>query len=407
MRILVVTPFYAPDLGPSSPLVTMLAEDLAALGHQIVVLAAVPHFPTGFVPDEYRHFYWQLDNCNGVQVYRVWVPSGNRNKFYHRLLTFFVYQTLSTLIGLRCTYDAIIVTNPALETGLPFAVLSVIRRKASIFCVWDVYPEVGIRLGVFRHKAIISIVKAMEDFCLHQAKMIQVLSPEFRTTLLHRGIPKQKIEHIAPWLDTEFHRPLPRYNEFSSEFKLDDRFVVMYAGNIGLSQGLESVLQAAQILASYPHIHFVFVGDGTHRVHLENWAQQMALVNVSFIPFQPRERLPYVLASADVALIPLKKGIGQDSLPSKSFPVLASGRPILAAVEQESELGQLVQRANAGICIEPENAEQMAAVIYKFSQSPQMCAQMGEQGREYAVRDHSRKAAALKFEKLIHQSINK
>lgn len=401
MRILMVTPNYEPDLGPASPLVTMLCEDLAKLGHQVSVLTAVPHFPTGIVAEKYRGYLWQRSKLDGVQVIRVWVPSGDRRKLIHRIFTFVSFQLLSTLRGMSQSYDAIILTNPAIETGLPFAVLAGLRHKKSIFCVWDVYPDVGVHLGIFRHQPIIATVKALEDFCLHRATYVQVLSPEFATTMVQRGVNQERIALIPPWIDTDFHRPLPKENEFAKEFNLLDRFVVMYAGNMGHSQGLEHLLQAAKLLSSNDLIQFVLIGDGASKTDLQQQVQQMGLRNVSFIPFQPRERLPNVLASADISFISLKKGIGQDSLPSKTFPILASGCPILAAVEEKCELWNLVQRAEAGICVEPENPQQLADAIKYLAGSQELCEQMGAHGREYAVKYHSRDSAAKEFEKLL------
>lgn len=401
MRVLFVTPYYAPDLGPSSPLVTMLCEDFVTLGHQVTVLAAVPHFPSGHVPAEYRRQIWHWETQNGVRVCRVLVPSGDRGQFLHRALVFVVYQILSMIIGLAQSYDVVIITNPAIETGLPFTVLSVLRRKPAIFCVWDVYPEAGVKLGIFRHSFVISIVKALEDFCLLRSQCIQVLSPQFSDTLVKRGISPKKIVLIPVWLDTDFLQPQPRHNDFARESKLDGHFVVMYAGNHGHSQALDTVLQAAQLLETERAIHFLFVGDGINKPILQSHAHQMGLKNITFISFQPRERLPEMLASADVALIPLKRGLGQDSLPSKVFPILACGKPMVVSVDEDCELADLVRRAGAGICVAPESPQEIANAILSLYASSELCKQLGSSGREYAIKHHSRDSAVRQFEYLL------
>jgi colanic acid biosynthesis glycosyl transferase WcaI len=380
----------------------MLGEDLAARGYQVTVLAAVPHFPTGEVPHSYRRGIWQWDTQAGVRVCRVRVPSGNRANLVHRLVTFGIFQALASMVGLRQPCDVALITNPALETWLPFALLAVLRRKASIFCVWDVYPDVGVRLGVFRHRLVIAAVKALEDFCLKRATFVQVLAPEFAATLEARGVPGHKLALVRPWLDTDFLRPLPRHNDFAGEFQLTDRFVVLYAGNLGYSQGLEYVLEAARLLAA-ENVYFVLVGDGVSRGKLQAQAHQLGLTNVSFIPFQPRERLPQVLASADIALISLKRGIGKDSLPSKTFPVLASGRPVIVAADRDCDLWQLVQQSGAGLCVEPENPEQLACAVASLKADQALREQMGQRGRAYVVQNHSRQAAATAFERLLAQ----
>lgn len=405
MHILLITPYYAPDLGPSSPLVAMLCEDLVALGHTVEVLAAVPHFPTGAVPAAYRGRLWQTETRNGVQVHRVWVPEGDRSRLVHRALVFAIYQVLSAAAGLMRRCDALIILNPALETWLPFAVLSTLRGKPAIFGVWDVYPDVGVRLGIFRQRAVVALVGALEDFCLRGARAVQVLSNGFIPPLVGRGVPPEKLVLIPPWLDTDFHRPVPRRNPFSNEAGLDERFVVLYAGNLGHSQGLEHVLEAACAFRADDQVRFVFVGDGAQRAALQEQARQMELSNVLFLPFQPRERLPDVLATADVALVSLRAGVGQDSLPSKTFPLLASGRPIVAAVDEGCETWNLVQRAGAGLCVAPETPAQLVQALHVLRQDAALCAHMGQCGRAYALRHHDRRIAAQAFDDLLNQLV--
>ena len=401
MRVLLITPFYSPDLGPSAPLFTMLCEDLVRLGHQVSVIAAVPHYPTGTVMPEFRGYLIQREERNGVDVTRVWVPSVNRARLSQRLLTFIVYQILAAAAGLRRNYDVLIVSNPALEVALAFLVLGVLRQKPIIFSVHDIYPDVGIKLGVFRHRLVIRLVDRMERFCLDRAVYVRVLSEGFKETLNARGIPESKLALIWDWLDTDFIQPIPRANEFATHWALDRSFVVMYAGNIGLSQGLEHVVEAAKLLASEPSIRFVFVGDGAGKEGLEEAARSSGLTNVQLIPFQPRELLPQVLASADVSLITLKRGVGADSVPSKCYSILASGRPVIASVDQGSDTWNLIDRANCGLCVEPENPQVLADAILHLYKDESYRARLGANGRAYVVQRHSREAAAREFHQLL------
>ena len=290
MHILIVTPYYTPDFGPSAPMFSMLAESLVSSGYKVTVLAAVPHFPSGQVAQGFRKRLWRWEVINGVRVGRAWVPSGNRSNLVHRFLTFLVFQILVTVVGLNLQYDVLLITNPAIETGLPFALLGCIRRKPIIFGVWDVYPEVGVRMGLFRSRAVIRLVAFLEDFCLRRSDRIQVLGDGFVADLEHHRIPRSKIVVIPPWVDTELIKPMARQNSFSHEHNLDDKFVVLYAGNLGLSQGLETVLEAARNLSDRPEILFLMVGGGADKEQLVNLAA--GLNNVRFLPFQPRDQLP-------------------------------------------------------------------------------------------------------------------
>lgn len=401
MRVLLITPFYTPDLGPSAPLYTMLCEDLVHLGCQVSVIAAVPHYPSGTVSPEFRGHPTQRERQNGVDVTRVWVPSVNRARLGQRLLTFVSYQFLATFVGLRRHYDVLIASNPALEAGLPFLVLGALRRKPAVFSVQDIYPDVGVKLGVFKYRPIIRAIDIMERFCLDQAGYVQVISEGFRQSLRAKGLPNSKLVVIPNWIDTDFIQPMSHANEFSTHWGLSDAFVVIYAGNIGLSQGLEHVVEATRLLAKEPSIRFVFVGDGAGKDGLQEAARSSGLSNIQFTPFQPRELLPQVLASADVSLITLKRGVGADSVPSKCYSILASGRPVIAAVDQGSDTWNLIHQANCGLCVEPENPQALADAILQLYRDEDYRAELGANGRTYVVQHHSRMAAARAFHQLL------
>lgn len=406
MRIMVLTPLYAPDGGPSAALYAMLCEGLVRWGHQVTVICAVPHYPSGRVPKEYSQKRISYSRENGVGVARVPVPSLARSKLVLRMLQFLSYQLGASWAGLSRHYDVLLVSNPALEVFLPFGILSVLRHKPAIFSVHDVYPDVGVRLGIFRHRAVIQAVGLLERFCLDHSAIVRVLSESFVPSLRKMGVPESKIALVYDWVDTDLIRPLPRENDFARENGLVNKFVVLYAGNIGLSQGLEHVLAAAKLLAYDENIQFIFVGDGAARRRLVEEADQRVLTNVQFLPFQPRERLPEVLATADVSLVTLQSGIGLDSLPSKSFSILASGRPIMASVDEGSDTWNLVKRAAAGICVPPEDPLKLADAILSLKQNPAECERLGRNGRLYAVKHHSLCSAAEQFEELLLQASN-
>jgi colanic acid biosynthesis glycosyl transferase WcaI len=401
MRVLMIVPYYAPDLGPSAPLFTMLSAGLARRGHQVTVITTVPHYPSGQVPTEFRGRWLWRSSENSVEVVRVTLPSVKRADLAQRLLQFICYQFGATWAGLGQQYDAVLVANPALWVWLPFTWLVVLRRKPAVFSVHDVYPDVGITLGIFRHRPVIAAVTGLERFCLNHAAVVRILSDSFRPGLHALGVSDTKMALVYDWVDTDLIRPLPRDNAFARETGLTDRFVVLYAGNLGLSQGLEHVLTAAALLAAYGDIRFVFVGDGAAREQLVTQAEQHRLANVQFLPFQPRARLAEVLATADVSLVTLQRGVGWGSLPSKTFSILASGRPMLASVDEGSETWCLVNRAEAGLCVRPESPSHLAEAILTLKQDAALRERLGRNGRIWAERYHSPQSAAEQFENLL------
>lgn len=399
MKYLVITLYYLPDGGPSAPLFAMLCQALVKKGHDVTVISSVPHYPSGRVPVEFAGWKVRRTDENGVKVIRVPVPSLDRANLALRLWQFVCYQVGVTLVGLSLDYDALLVCNPALEVGIPFAVLSVLRRKPAIFSVHDVYPDAGVTLGIFRHRAVIAMVAAMERFCLYHSARVRILSESFVGGLKALGTPDEKMVLIYDWVDTNLIRPLPRKNSFSRTHNLDDRFVVLYAGNLGLSQGLDTVLKAARHLKDKSDVLFLFVGDGAGRSQLQ--AEAVGMSNVHFLPYQLREHLPEMLACADISLVVLKQGIGSISLPSKLFSILASGRPVLASMDENSDTCKLVHSSQAGLCVEPENPMQLADAILSLRDDPLRRAQMGENGRNWAEQHHSPQSAAERFEQLF------
>jgi colanic acid biosynthesis glycosyl transferase WcaI len=406
MRIMLVTPYYLPDGGPSAPLFALLCEAFVRRGHDVTVIAAVPHYPSGRVQDPFRGRLIKRTDENGVHVIRVAVPSVNRSELILRLFQFLSYQVLSTVAGMTRDFDVLLITNPGLTTALPALVLGILRRKPFVFSVHDVYPDVGVSLGIFRNRAVVSCVAWLERLCLNHAAYVRILSDAFASPLRAMGVPEFKIVLIYDWVDTDLITPMPRENAFSIEHDLLDKFVVLYAGNIGLSQGLEHVLGAAERLAVHRDIQFLLVGDGTGRAELVAQAAQMMLANVTFLPFQPRARLPELLATADVSLVVLQRGFGSHSLPSKSFSILASCRPLISCVDADSAVSRLVERSQGGLCVAPEDSIGLANAILLLKANPSLCERLGRGGREYAVRYHSPGSAAEQFEHLLLAAMN-
>jgi len=240
---------------------------------------------------------------------------------------------------------------------------------------------------------------------MNRSSLVRILSNSFRPGLRKLGVSEEKMALVYDWVDTSLIRPLPRDNAFAREYGLTKRFIVLYAGNLGLSQGLENVLIAAEQMIDHHDIHFVFVGGGAGRDRLRALAEKKHLANVQFLPFQPRDRLPEVLASSDVSLVILRPGIGTGSLPSKTFSVMASARPLIVCIDEGSEAWKLVNRAEAGICMPPEHPERLAEAILTLRQDHNLRENFGKNGRIWAERHHSSQSAAEKFENLFSRAI--
>ena len=407
MRVMIFGALYEPDFGPSAPLFTLLCENLAQLGHEVTMITFAPSNSSGRVLAEYRRKLLWRSNENGVNVIRVTQPYFDRSKLPLRMLQNICYQLGATLAGLGQRYDVVMAASSSLTAWLPFASMVVMPRKPAIYSVYDVYPKVGIDLGVFRNKLVIKLVSGMERFCLKNAAVVRIISDSFRPGLRAMGVPDEKMVLVYDWVDTGFVRPLPRDNAFAREQDLAGRFVVLYAGNLGLSQGLTYMLAAAETLMDHKDITFVFVGDGAYRKRLVIEAERRQLANVKFIPFQPRQRLPEVLASADVSLISLQRNLGFSSMPSKTFSILASGRPVVACIDEGSEAWNLISRVGAGLCVPPENPSALVDTILILKKDHLLREKMGRNGRDWAEKHHSPQSGAKQIEKIMLEIISR
>ena len=406
MHILMLVPHYEPDLGPSAPLFTMLGAGLVKRGHQVTVITTVPHYPSGQVAREFRGLRIRQSVENGVNVLRVPVPSLNRSNLLLRMVQLICYQMGAAWIGTGRPFDVALVANPALWVWLPFAWLVRRQRKPALFAVFDVFPDVGVTLNVFRHQWIVKCVAGLEKWCLTHSAVVSILSDSFRPGLRSLGVRDEKMALTPLWVDTDLIQPLPRANPFALQHSLTNSFVVLYAGNLGLSQGLDTVLAAAELLVGEKDIRFVLVGDGAGRETLVRHAATRHLANVQFLPFQPRQRLPEVLATGDISLVLLLKGVTSGSLPSKIFSILSSGRPILAAVDQGSDAWNLVTQTEVGLCVAPENPSELAKAVMVLKNDPDRCDRLARNGRRRAESFHSPQAAAAAFEKLLIRTLS-
>jgi colanic acid biosynthesis glycosyl transferase WcaI len=246
----------------------------------------------------------------------------------------------------------------------------------------------------------------VENFFYKRSSQISVLSEGFKENLVSKGVPETKQTIIPACVDTEFIRPLPRDNDLRKQWDLADNFVVLYAGNIGFSQGLDIILKAAQLLHEYQDIVFALVGEGATKPVLQSMAEENGLNNVKFYPFLPRDEVPQIYALADVCLVSLKRDIVLESVPSKTYTIMASGRPIIATVDKNTEVGNLLNQAHCGVCIEPENPNELAKEILRQYNDETYRKDMGLRGRDYAVAHYARQVASKQYFQLIQRIVN-
>lgn len=403
MRILLLTLYFAPDIAANAVVMTELAEELTTLGHQVTVVTAFPHYAGNVIDHRYRRRLIQRDEHKGIRVIRTYLyTSPHKRHLRVRLLSYLSFNVFSTLAGLFAgSHDVILAPSPPLTVGLSAYIISRVKRIPYVYNVQDIYPDVMIKLGILKKPWIITLSRWLERFVYAHARHITVLSDGFRANLLRKGVLSENLTVIPNFVDVGFICPLPRDNSFCHRFGLDDRFVVLYAGNIGHSQGLEHVLHCARLLEHEPEIAFVIVGNGSTKPHLVRQAEEMGLSNLQFIPFQPVEDVPFLYAAADVSLVPLKRTVALDSVPSKVYTIMASARSVIAAVDPGSDAWLLVEQAQCGLCVEPENPQALAEAVRTLYADPALRKRLGRNGREHVVQHYTQQVVARQYHELL------
>jgi glycosyltransferase involved in cell wall biosynthesis len=262
--------------------------------------------------------------------------------------------------------------------------LTMARRCGArfVFLCQDVFPEVASLLEDFQSRAVSNALARVNRFLVRHADAIIAVGDTMKQRLVDgKGADPRKISVIHNWADCAALVPGPKDNAFARAHGLRDAFVVMHAGNIGLSQHLDVLLHAADELRAYDDIRFVMVGDGSRRAALEQLARTRALSNVVFLPYQPREEMPRSYASADVFVVSLKAGLAGYIVPSKLYGILAAGRPYVAAVEDACEVAAITRQYDCGFVVPPGDVTALASRILDVYRDRSLATRLGERAR--------------------------
>ncbi|HLW46982.1 MAG TPA: glycosyltransferase family 4 protein [bacterium] len=399
MNVLLITPHYPPEIRSVSVLMSQLAEDLAARGHAVTVIAPRPpsHMDEASVsapPAE--------EERNGVRVRRVAVLPFVKVPRAVRAVTHFTLAASVVWGGLRAgRHDAVIVYSPPLPLALAAEIVA--RRWAApvVVNVQDIYPQALIDLGLARNRVVLGVLRWLERRAYRHAAALVVHSDGNRRLLLARGIEPAKVMVVPNWVDTRGAASAGP-NSYRAELRLGDRFVVLFAGVMGYAQDMSVIVEAASLLRDDSRIVFVLAGDGVRRGEAEAVVQSRGLTNVRFLPLQPIDRYPSLVDAADCCLVTLEASVATPVVPSKIGGILAQARPIVAALPR-GDARDIVEESGGGVCVDPGDANGLARAIRELAADPAARHAMGEAGRRYADAHLSRTAATGAYAALLER----
>lgn len=411
--IILLSLVFPPDGVSTSVLMGELMLELRQLGHEVTVLTTTPHYnldPEARARQPLASRWSGLlfeSNYSGIPVFHVTIPP-KANRVGARLLDYIRFHAISSIVGLTeiRDYDIVLAPSPPLTIGFSAWLLGIAQRVPFIYNVQEIYPDVAVSLGVLTNRRAIRGLEIIERFVYRRARIITVISEWFRQRLLLKGVPSEKLRVIPNFVDTEFMQPAPRQNGFSTAHRLNGKFVVLYAGNIGLTQGFETILEAAHLLRGVPDLCFLIVGDGARRGWLELQLAEKNLANVVLLPYQSRSLVPQIYGSADICLVPLKRGTAHGTFPSKIYTIMSAGRSVVASADPDSELSWVVQQAGCGWAVPPDDSPALSNAIKQAYSHKDDLPILGIRGRDYVIAHHSRQAVARQYDALIRELVD-
>ncbi|HEY7450393.1 MAG TPA: WcaI family glycosyltransferase [Vicinamibacterales bacterium] len=392
MRIHIIGINYWPEATGIAVFTTGRAEYLAACGHEVNMCAAVPYYPEWRVANEYRRRSFAVERRGGVRIFRcpLYVPAIATT--FRRILHegSFALAALARSLSMPRP-DVLLIVSPPLGLSLVAFLLSCWWRAPYVFHVADLQPDTALDLGMMKAGTVARFLYALERFAYRHAAKVSTLTDAMRAKILAKDIPPKNVLLFSDWadprlFDLEPGRPDP---EIRHELRLDNDFIVLHAGNMGVKQGLHVVLEAARRTKD-PTMRYVFVGDGVMRHELEARARAMNLANVRFLPLLDRGRFERLLAVADLCLVTQQRTVADVVFPSKVLTLLAAAKPVVASVAAASEVARVVKAAEAGEVVAPEDPDRLARAIAKLRGSKARRSQMAESGRNYARRHWDR-----------------
>lgn len=375
---------YCPELTGIPVYNTGMAEYLVQKGFDVTVYAAFPYYPDWLKRDKDKGRLFAKETINRVKIRRSYLyvpnPVNTIKRIIHEL-SFVVSSSVNYLMGPRA--DLTIVVSPPLLSGLPISLLSRLKRSRILFHVQDLQPDAAIELGMLKKGLFARILYKLEKAIYDRVDWISTISSGMLERILEKGVAEKRTFLLRNWGNDDVVSPKDKENEYRSKYSLKGKYVVLYAGNFGVKQGLDILVEVAEILKSNTDIHFLMAGNGAVKNQLVQYVTSKNIDNITFLPPQPFERLSDLLATADVSLISQRKEAKDIVLPSKVLNIMASGRPIIATAEPDSELGKIIDAAKCGLLVEPGNAKELSKAILHLKDNSDEAEVFGINGRDY------------------------
>lgn len=400
MRILFFSHYFPPDVGALASRTYAHCRRWVAAGHDVTVVTSAPNYPRGVLHPGYRNRLRQVEDWDGIRVVRVMTYLAANSGTWRRGLSYLSYMVSAAILGsFERSPDIVVASSPQFFCGWAGVFVAKLRRRPFILEVRDLWPESIVAVGALRPGSMLNLLGKLELAMYRCAERIVTVGEGYRQRLLARGADPTLVSVVMNGVDKGVFYPRDGDDELAGRLGATNRFVVMYCGTIGMAHGLEVVLDAASLLRQRDggeRVVFLVVGDGACRDELEDRAQRMGLDNVVFTGGVPAERVPELIALSNACLVHLRTADAFTAvMPSKIFEAAAMARPVILGVRGFA--ADFVREVPCGLCIEPENAEQLADSVLRLSLDGSLCERLGQAGYERVASQFDRDELARQY----------
>ena len=412
-KLLIYAHYFYPDVASTGQILAELAEGMID-AFDITVICVVPSY-SGVIEEKYKSKRIYIEDYKGIKLVRVRVPEFKKSNKVSRIKNLLAYFFNSLIATAKIEKQDYIYTisQPPILGGVLGVLGKWIKGGKLIYNIQDFNPEQTIAVGYAKNKLLLNTVMAVDKFSCKNSDKVIVVGRDMQETLKNRFNNKKVPSNvfINNWINEKEIYPLeqnhPKIVAFKEKYNLQDKFIIMYSGNIGLYYDLENIIKVIGEFKDREDVVFAFIGDGTVKSKIEEYVTNNKLNNVTFIPYQDKADLIYSLNAADIHWVVNAKGIKGVSVPSKLYGVMAAGKPVLGVLDEGSEARLIVEECNCGVCIEPGNYIEISNNIEYILNNKELIKSLGRNGRKYLEVNLTKDVSINKYKDTILSLDNK
>lgn len=404
MKILLLPAYFYPEQAASSYLGDNIRQAMCESG---AILELYAPMPTRGISKEVREVYKKrrMEHWHDgkLEIHRFSMYGEGKNPILRALR--YVFCWCAQFWKGLCAKDIDLIylaSTPPIQ-GMLGGLLKKIKKVPFVYNLQDIFPDSLAGTGLAKKDGLLwKIGRVIENFTYRNADKIIVISEDFKRNIMEKGVPEEKIVVVYNWVDEEAVKHVPREeNKLFDMYGLDrKKFYVTYSGNIGLTQNMDMLLEVAKELEEDPNIQFVLIGEGAYKKRVEEIIAEKNIGNVTLLPFQPYEDISHVFSLGDAGLVISKPGVGENSVPSKTWSILSASRPVLANFD-ENELKSIVAENQCGIFTKAGDKEAFKQAILDLYHEREHCEQLGRNGREFILKNLTRAVGTQKYVDVI------